>query len=121
MPPPRHTWSSTGSSSDVLRRGRFDDVVRRQLDLFAADQAPLLEEAEEADAAWTGAARGESEELYGAYQLVVDEIAVRLYDVREGYASSLDELAGDEYRASFNKAALKRFRRYAALLDDDEV
>ncbi len=102
----------------MFRRGRFDDVVRRQLDLFAADQAPLLEEADEADAAWTAAAREESEELYGEYQLVVDEIGDRLYDVREGYASSLDELTGDEYRAAFNKASLKRFRRFAALLEE---
>ena len=105
----------------MFGRGRFDDVVRRQLDLFAADQAPLLEGAEEADAAWTGAAREDSEELYGAYQLVVDEIGDRLYDIREGYASSLDELTGDEYRAAFYKAAVKRFRRFAAFLEDDEV
>ncbi len=102
----------------MFGRGRFDDVVRRQLDLFAADQAPLLEEAEEADAAWTGAARDESEELYGEYQLLVDEIGDRLYDLREGYASSLDELTGDKYRAAFNKAALKRFRRFGAFLEE---
>ena len=105
----------------MFGRGRFDDVVRRQLDLFAADQASLLEEAEEADAAWTGAGRDESEELYGVYQLVADEIADRLYDLREAYASSLAELTGDEYRAAFNTAALKRFRRFAALLEDDDV
>ncbi len=121
MPPPRRTWGSTGSSSDVLRRGRFDDVVRRQLDLFAADQAPLLEEAEMADTAWTGAAREQSEELYGEYQLFADEIGDRLYDSREAYASSLDELTGDEYRAAFNKAAVKRFRRFAGFLQDDEA
>src|SRR3990170_4783207 len=117
MPPPRHTWSSTGSSPDVLRRGRFDDVGRRQLDPFAAGPAPLLEEAEKADAAWSGATRKESEEFYGEYQLIVDEIGDRLYDIREAYASSLDELTGDEYRAAFSKAAIKRFRRFAAVLE----
>ncbi len=105
----------------MFGRGRFDDVVRRQLELFSADQAALLEEAEEADAAWTGAVREESEELYGEYQLVVDEIADRLYDVREGYASSLDEVTAEKYRAAFTKAALRRFRRFAAFLEDDEV
>jgi len=105
----------------VFGRGRFDDVVRRQLDLFAAEQQSLLKEAEKADTAWSGAVREESEELYGEYQLVVDEIADRLYDVREGYASSLDELTGDEYRAAFNKAAIKRFRRFASFLEDDEA
>jgi hypothetical protein len=103
----------------MLRRGRFDDVVRRQLDLFAADHAPLLEEAAEADAAWTAAAREESEELYGRYQLVVDEIGELLYDTREAYASTLDEQTGDAYRAAFNRSALKRFRRLASFLEED--
>ena len=49
----------------MLRRSRFRDVVERQLDLFAEDEAELLREAEEADAAWTRADRQESEELYG--------------------------------------------------------
>jgi len=102
-------------------RGRFGDVIRRQLDLFAVDQAPLLAKAEEADAAWTHADRDEAEELYGEYQLVVDELGERLYDTREAYASSLGERTADDYRAAFNRAALKRFRRFAAFLEDDEV
>lgn len=100
----------------MLGRGRFEDLVRRQLDLFEADEAPLIEEAEEADAAWTRAPREETEERYGDYQLVVDAIAERLLDVRETYASSLDERTAEHYRAAFNRAALKRFRPYAALL-----
>jgi hypothetical protein len=100
----------------VLGHGRFEDLVRRQLDLFEADEASLLDQAEDADEAWTQARREETEERFGEYQLVVDEIAERLLDVREGYASSLDELTADEYRAVFNRAAVKRFRAYAALL-----
>ncbi|CAN5215247.1 hypothetical protein BH09ACT13_BH09ACT13_06800 [soil metagenome] len=49
----------------MFGRGRFGDVVNRQLELFAVDQAPLLEEAKQADAAWTSASREESEELFG--------------------------------------------------------
>ena len=79
----------------MLGRRRFDDLLRRQLDLFEADEEPLLSEADEADAAWTNASREEAEELYGDYQLVVDEIAGRLLDVRETYASSLDERTAD--------------------------
>jgi hypothetical protein len=100
----------------VLGRGRFEDLVRRQLDLFEADEASLLHEAEEADAAWTRAPREETEERFGDYQLVVDEIAERLLDIRETYVSSLDERTGDDYRAAFNRAAVKRFRPYTALL-----
>jgi hypothetical protein len=99
-------------------RGRFADVVGRQLDLFASDEASLLEEAAEADAAWTHADAEQSEELYGNYQLVVDAIGERLYDLRETYASSLDERTADEYRAAFDRAATKRFRRYAAYFED---
>jgi len=103
----------------MFRRGRFHDLVGRQLDLFEADAAPLLEEAREADAAWTSAGADESEEHYGDYQLVVDAIGERLYDLRETYASALDEQVAGEYRAAFNRAATRRFRRFAALLDEE--
>jgi hypothetical protein len=103
----------------VLGRGRFEDLLRRQLDLFEIDQEPLLGQAEEADNAWTRASREEAEELYGDYQLVVDEIAERLLDVRETYAASLDEGTADRYRSAFNRAALRRFRPYTGLLVED--
>jgi hypothetical protein len=90
--------------------------VRRQLDLFEADEGPLLDEAEEADAAWTRAAREETEQLYAEYQLVVDEIAERLLDIRETYVGSLDDKTAEQYRTAFNRAATKRFRPYVALL-----
>lgn len=102
----------------MFRRGRFDELVRRQLDLFTADETSLLEEAADADAAWTNASAEESEDLYGDYQLVVDAIGERLYELREGYASSLDDDAGDEYRGAFDRAARKRFGRYTGFLED---
>jgi hypothetical protein len=103
----------------VLGRGRFDDLVRRQLDLFESDAAPLLDEAEAADAAWTSAGRDETEKLFGDYQLVVDQIAEHLLDVRETYASSLDEETAARYRRVFNRTASKRFRPYSALLSEE--
>jgi hypothetical protein len=104
----------------MLRRRRFHEVVQRQLDLFAADEAPLLAEAEEADAVWTKATAEASEELYGDYQLVVDSVGERLYDLREAYAASLDEGTAEEYRVAFNRTALRRFRRLAGFLDEDD-
>jgi len=103
-----------------LGRGRFHELVDRQLDLFAADQAPLLAEAAEADVAWTHAEREEAEERYGDYQLVVDALGERLYDTREAYASTLDEQTAAEYRGAFTRAAVKRFRRFSGLLGEDE-
>jgi hypothetical protein len=103
----------------MFRRSRFQELIRRQLDLFATDEADLLEEAKEADAAWTNADRDETEERFGDYQLVADAIGERLYDVREAYASTLENGAADEYRAAFDAAALKRFRRFAGFLEDE--
>jgi hypothetical protein len=101
-----------------LRRGRFDELVTRQLDLFAVDEHALLEEARAADEAWTRAGRDETEDLYGDYQLVVDAIADRLLEIRETYAATLDDDVRPSYREAFNREARRRFRRYATLLDD---
>ena len=100
------------------RRGRFHDLVRRQLDLFGIDDADLLAEAAEAESAWNSAAAESAEEAYGDYQLVVDAIADRLLDIRESYSQSLDEDAAAEYSDEFTREATRRFRRYATLLAD---
>jgi hypothetical protein len=104
----------------MLGRGRFQDVVHRQLDIFAEDEAELLIEAADADAAWTNASREESEELFGDYRLVVDAIGEHLYDVREAYAATLVEDVAAEYRAAFTAAALKRFRMLASFLEEND-
>ena len=102
----------------IFRRSRFGDLVERQLDLFASE-TELLDEAAEADAAWTSAAVDETEELYGDFQLIVDAIGERLYDIRETYAATLDESTGDAYRAEFDGGARKRFGRYASFLEEE--
>jgi hypothetical protein len=100
----------------IFRRGRFRELVDRQLDLFASE-TDLLDEASAADAAWTDAHADESEELFGDYQLVADAIGERLHEMRETYAATLDESAADDYRAAFDRAARKRFGRLAAFLE----
>ena len=102
----------------ILRGGRFRELVQRQLELFATDEGALLGEAVAADEAWTHAPREESEERFGEYQLVVDAVAERLYDVREGYAATLEDSAAGEYRSEFDRAARKRFRGFTALLEE---
>ena len=103
-----------------LRRGRFEELVARQLDLFATDESALLEEAEEAEAAWVRSGRDEAEESYGDFQLVVDAIADRLLEIREAYAATLDADGADEYRRAFHGAVSRRFRRYGSLVADLE-
>lgn len=103
-----------------LRRGRFDELARRQLDLFEVDESELLAEIAEAEDAWNRAGRDEAEEAYGDYQLAVDAAADILLDVRETYASTLGEPEADDYRAAFTRAASRRFRRLSTLLADLE-
>jgi len=103
----------------IFRRSRFRELVDRQLDLFEAD-TELLDEAGEADAAWSNAGADESEERYGEYQLVVDAIGEALYEIRETYAATLAADTADEYRADFDRAARKRFGRLAAFLEEED-
>jgi hypothetical protein len=102
----------------VLRRSRFSDLVRTQLDLFEADHSRLLADAAAADAAWTHADRDESESRFGDYVLEMDAVGEHLYDVREAYAATLDAGAADEYRRAFTRAAQKRFRGLAHFLEE---
>ena len=104
----------------MFRRKRFDELVARQLKLFAGDEAELLAEATVADTAWSTASAADSEELYGDYQLVVDAIGDRLYETRERYAETLEREAASEYRAAFDSAATKRFGTLASFLAEHE-
>ena len=103
----------------IFRRGRFHELVKRQLDLFASE-TELLDEARAADAAWTRASADESEELYGDYHLVVDAIGERLYDIREAFAATLDDAPAEEYRNAFDRGARKRFGTLSAFLEEEQ-
>ena len=104
----------------LRRHDPFEELVERQLTLFAEDEAELLREAEEAEEAWNRSGRDTAEEAYGDYQLVVDAIADRLLDVREAYAGTLGDDVVDAYRSAFAAGAARRFRRYASLVADLE-
>lgn len=95
----------------IFRRSRFTELVQRQLDLFAEDEAGLLREAEEHERAYDAAERDDAEEAYGDYQLVLEAIAERLEDVRDTYARTLDDEAAEAYAAAFDRAARRRHPR----------
>jgi hypothetical protein len=103
-----------------LRRGRFDELVERQLDLFSTDESPLLAEADEAEAAWVRAGRDEAEESYGDFQLVVDAIADGLLELRDAYTQTLEDDKAGEYRRAFAAGVKRRFGRYASVVSDVE-
>lgn len=95
----------------MMFRSRFGDVVARQLDVFAEDEADgLLAEVRGAKTRYDGADRYESEELYGDYMDVVDAAKDALVDMRNAYTRTLEPEAAEEYEAAFERAARKRWR-----------
>jgi hypothetical protein len=102
-----------------LGRSRFADVVRRQLDLFAEDQAHgLFAEVRDAKARYDRAEREEAEEAYGDYVDVVESATEALAEMRWRYAATLDEDAAAEYEAEFNRAVRKRWPPLGLEIDD---
>jgi hypothetical protein len=99
-------------------RRRFADVVSRQLDLFEREHAGLIADCEAAERAYNRADRDEAEERYGDYVDLVETGTELLADLRDGYASTLDEEVAEEYEATFNRAVLKRLPRFALEIEN---
>jgi hypothetical protein len=94
-----------------MLRNRFADVVGRQLDVFAEDEANgLLAEVRELKERYDDADRDGAEEAYGDYMDVVDAVKDALADMRNRYAATLEEDAAEEYAAAFERGARKRWR-----------
>jgi hypothetical protein len=101
----------------MIRRGRFHDVVRRQLALFEREQAELLERVASAEREYERAERDEAEERYGDFADLVDEATEELVALRDAYAATLDEGVAALYEHEYNHAVLKRYRRFALELE----
>jgi hypothetical protein len=93
---------------------RFSKLIDRQLDLFAEDNAGLLERIAEAREAYERAPREDAEDRFGDYQAWAADGTDALTQVRDGYASTLDDDAAAAYEAAFNRAVRRRFGELAA-------
>ena len=102
----------------MLRRGRFAEVIGRQLDLFVRDNLELLEACDAAERAYDRAKRGEGEERFGDYQELVEDGTEILAGLRDNFASTLDDETADEYVDEFNRAVVKRLPRFGLELED---
>jgi uncharacterized protein YukE len=92
-------------------RRRFSDVVTRQLDVFAVDEADgLLAEMREMKGKYDEAEREDAEEAYGDFMDVVDAVKDALADMRDRFARTLEGDAVEEYESVFERAARKRWR-----------
>jgi hypothetical protein len=101
----------------IFRRGRFADLISRQLDLFLREDADLVRACEEAERRYDAAERDEAEERYGAYVDLVEEGTEALAEIRDGFKATLDEDAAEDYEAAFNKAVKKRLPRFGLEID----
>ena len=99
----------------ILRR-RFADLIGRQLDLFEADNAGLIADCAAAERAYDAAPRDEAEERYGDYLDLVETGTEILAAMRDHYSREAAE--ADDYERAFNRAAAKRFPRFALELED---
>jgi hypothetical protein len=101
----------------VLKR-RFADLIARQLDLFVRDNLELLEACDEAERAYDRAGREEAEERFGDYQELVETGTEILAELRDNFASTLDEQAAEEYEDAFNREVVKRLPRFGLEIEN---
>jgi hypothetical protein len=101
----------------AFRRGRFSDLVERQLDLFEREHAGLIADGEDALRAYNRADRDEAEARYEQYLDLVETGQDELEELRDAYAATLDEDTAEEYRTAFNRRVRKRLPRYGLELD----
>jgi hypothetical protein len=92
----------------IFRRRRFADAIERQLDLFAEENAALLERIEEARDTYARAGE-DPEERYSEFLDLVELATDELAGMRDAYAATLDDEAAEEYEQAFDRAARKRF------------
>lgn len=101
-----------------MRRRRFTDVIGRQLDLFEREHRGLIDDCAAAERTYNEAPRDEAEERYGDYVDLVETGTEVLADLRDNFASTLDDETAAEYEEGFNRAVAKRFRRFALEIED---
>ena len=102
----------------MLRRPRFADVISRQLDLFVRENLALLDACDSAELEYDRAERDVAEERFGDYQDLVETGTEILADLRDNFASTLDEASADDYEDEFNRAVTKRLPRFGLEIEN---
>jgi hypothetical protein len=102
----------------VIFRKPHRDTIDRQLALFAEDYAGLIRDVDAAERSYDRAERDEAEERFGDYSDLVETATEVLADLRDHFASRLDEDAAETYCLAFNRAVLKRWPPFALELEN---
>ena len=92
---------------------RFADLIQRQLALFRTDFGDLIDACAAAERAYDRAGREEAEERYAEYLELVEEGTDALVEIRDTYASTLEEDAAEEYVLRFDHEVGRRLSRFA--------
>ncbi len=91
----------------IFRRKPFAELIERQLDLVATDDADLLLDVAARRREHAAADREDAEEAFGDYQLALEALKDRLTEVRDAYAATLDD--PEPYEHAFERAAVRRW------------
>jgi uncharacterized protein (DUF2267 family) len=97
---------------------RFGELIDRQLDHFEREDADFLARVDEAEREYDRADREDAEEVFGRFQELVEHGTEALAELRDAYASSLDEDSADEYVAEFNETVRRRLPRFALEIEE---
>jgi hypothetical protein len=98
-------------------RGRFVDLIERQLDLFVREHAGLISDTDAALQAYNNAPRDEAEERYGDFLDLAETGTDELIRLRDAYAETLTPEAAEEYETLFNRLVRKRLPRFGLELE----
>jgi class 3 adenylate cyclase len=101
----------------VIFRRPYKDVIRRQLALFAEQNADLIADVRGAERAYDRAERAEAEERFGDYSDLVETATEALAEMRDHFAATLDDEAAEVYTAEFNRAVLRQWPPFALELE----
>ncbi|HEX4519899.1 MAG TPA: hypothetical protein VH063_10000 [Gaiellaceae bacterium] len=102
----------------IFRRGRFADVISRQLDVFAADNQDVIDEAAARFSLYDQSDRDDAEELYGDYIDAIETATEILADMRDDYARNIEEGPDEEYETAFNRGVAKRWPMFALEIEN---
>ncbi len=103
----------------MIFRSRFAKVIATQLELFEREHGELIRACDEAEREYDRTPRdSEPEARYGDYVDLVETGTEILADLRDHYASTLDEEGAEEYVSAFNRAVAKRLPRFALEIEN---
>jgi hypothetical protein len=103
----------------VIFKRRFSEVIGRQLDVFAEDEADgLFAEVQEMKERYDRTDRSEAEEAYGDYTDVVEAATEALADMRDRFARTLDDATAEDYERAFNRAVKKRWTHFGLEIEN---